>query len=108
MTDGFQYYREQFYEDFQAAISKYPDAAGGNLMPTREQGYEYYHHFASCREDQHFGRVVNASLNIRNGFDLDRYKELEPAGQAFNPTTNMNGMRRHQDQFKFAWLKKHG
>ncbi|HKL06610.1 hypothetical protein [Marivita sp.] len=113
MSDSFQYYREEFYNDYQSALSHY--SGGPGLTPSKEEAFRYYEHFATHGENkQYFGRVVKSQHGV-GGFTHQKYKEFEPKGQAFNPGSSAdsqgkehNGMMFHDDQFKYAWLKKHG
>ena len=120
MSNGFIYYREEFYKDYEAA-RELEGAKGGRLysheeknwMPSKQEAFTYYEYFAmNSTPVQYFGRVVKPKLE--KGFGHQEYGKYEPRGQAFNPGSasdaggkEFNGMRFHDDQFKYAWLKKH-
>lgn len=117
MSDVFRYYRQEFYNDYEKAVELYPSDKGNNRMPSKEEAFMYYEYFATKGEMlQHFGRVVTGwNTNIKEGFTHQKYRQLEGKGQAFNPGSatdkdgvEFNGMKFHDEQFKYAWLKKHG
>lgn len=120
MSNGLIYHRQEFYNDYDAA-TKLTGANGllyshgkENWMPSKQEAFTYYEYFAmNSAPVQCFGRVVKPTLE--KGFGHEEYGKYEPRGQAFNPGSasdaegkEFNGMRFHDDQFKFAWLKKHG